>query len=737
VRVTVRQTALLWLAFVACAAGAQSTGAQQGNQDVSSTTNAQGTEASTPAPGAGFATESTLASDVHSVVNSGHVGPVLDLLYDDRRNLLFSAGQDGTVRVWDVRDGVLYRSLRVTRLAAQMIAVDPVNPRVAVVVSDGIRSFSLSVWDWEQERQVLRYPLSDAPLFLRFSGQGRYVVFGESSWQSLTILDAQASKPVLFHPEGFGIVAFAEISKSEKTIMTYQVSGRISYWDMASGSLTLEVPTIPYLSHVRISQDRRYLVGTNGREVALIDCLNGSVRGRAPFNGSVSLDISPAEDQVAAVALSGGNPSEWSLQPGSFAVLPLAPKTDPSGDSLEAFQALCYGSNGLYLAGKSGAIYEMSFSGDLQSIGKNMLADISGLDARRGFLAVGSRDWIRLFRSDILEESQMPGFVHSILIENPWKSPVGLSFLSDTSLLVWSKDDGPPRFAVLDVPGDITRTASVAAPGALQFRALPSGFHAPLIDLVASSSSLLGIENGGMVRVVDPFTGASRFEAHVSALSAVVAISPTELIGGKNTALSFGGSLVRINTRTGETVALPGRNVYTWDLIFDPTPPGAEEPALYSLGVDGSGATNLLRHDGPGFERETVLASEPEENLDASLALDPSTHELYASMTRTSVVSWNGVRASAIPTEYGAVGGLVVCADLMMSLDRDSILVMEDKASGSRIAALYLFQDGEWAAEVRGGGYLASPGGDVHVKVFLNGSLMKATEDYRLRIESW
>ncbi len=684
------------------------------------------------------AIENTLALDVHSVVNTGHLGNVLDLLFDARRNLLVSAGDDGTVRVWNAPAGVLYRTLRVTRMAAQMIAVDPVNPRVAVVVSDGLRSFSLAVWDWEQEKQVLRVPLKDAPLFLRFSGQGSFIVFGESSWQSLEILDARTGTPVPFHPEGFGIIGFAETSKSEKTIMTYQVSGRISYWDIASGSLTLDVPTLPYLSRIRISQDRRYMVGCTGQEVVLIDALSGSVRGRAPFTGDASLDISPDGDRVAAVPIAGGKPREWVVGAESLVPSPLAVTGGAGLDPDDAFQALSYGSDGLFLAGRSGAISEMPSSGYLRAVSRNVLADLTGFDARHGYLAVGSRDWIRIFQSDLLlNGAQQPGFVRSILVDNPWKSPIKLSFLSDTSLLAWSGDDGPPRFAVIDLPAQLSRDDAVASQSALRFRPLPSGFRAPLSDLSVLGNSLLGIETGGMVRMVDLATGASRFDARISALSAVVAVSPTELIGGRSAALSSAGSLVRINTRTGETVEIPGRNAFTWDLLYDPAAANAGGPVLYSLGVDAAGSTNLLRHDGPEFERETLIASVPEENLDASLALDPLTHVLYASLGRASIVSWDGVNESTIPTEYGSVRGLLAGAGLIISMDRDSTLAIEEKSSGSRLAELSLFADGEWAATVRGGGYLASPGGDAHVRVFVNGTPAKATEDYRLRIESW
>jgi WD40 repeat protein len=680
------------------------------------------------------AMESSLASDVHSVVTTGHVGAVLDLAYDEKRDLLFSAGEDGTVRVWDAADGALYRVLKVTRLAAQMMAIDPANPRVAVVVSDGLRSFSLTVWDWEEDKQVLRVPLKDAPLFLRFSGQGSFLVYGQSSWQSLTLLDARTGAPVAFHPARPGMVSYAEVSRSEKTIMTYQVSGGISYWDMATGGLTLEVPTVPYLSHVRVSRDRRYLVGSTGREVVLIDALSGAVRGRAPLNGDASVDISPEGDRVAATPMAGGSLTVWSVGPDTLVA---NPGTANPGQDPGPFQTVCYGSNGLYMAGPSGVIYHLSASGELSVFSRNVLAELTGMDVRHGLLAVGSRDWIRVFKSDFLEGAQSPGYVHSVLVENPWKTPVGLSFTSDSSLVAWSRDDAAPRFAALDLPDAAFTRGSSSAPEQLRLRMLPSGFKAPLSRLLVNGGSLLGIENGGTVRVVDLATGAVRFETRVSALSCIVATSPGELIGGKNTALAGGGSLVRINTRTGETVAIPDRNVYTWDLVFDAAPRLGAGPTLYSLGVDAAGVTNVVRHDGAGFERETVIASDPEENLDASLALDPAAHILYASLGRGRIVSWDGEKASEITAEYGTLRRLTPVSGLILSLDRDSLISIAEEAGGSRLADLSLFSDGEWAATVRGGGYLASPGGDAHVRVFVNGESVKATENYRLRVESW
>ena len=116
-----------------------------------------------------------------------------------------------------------------------------------------------------------------------------------------------------FHPEGFGIVGFAEMSRTEKTLMTYQVSGRITYWDLASGSQTLDVPSVPYLAGIRILPDRGSLVAYTATEVVRVDTVTGAVRYRAPIAAVASFDVSPAGDEITCIAGPGRQVTRWAL----------------------------------------------------------------------------------------------------------------------------------------------------------------------------------------------------------------------------------------------------------------------------------------------------------------------------------------------------------------------------------------------------------------------------------------
>jgi hypothetical protein len=664
------------------------------------------------------------AEKTRAVIDSGHAGSVRWLEVDEKRGLLFSAGDDGTVRIWDPLAGNLFRTLQVTQLSTVRIAVNPSAPQLAVVVTDGNVS-SLAVWDWEKERQLYRVPLKEDPAFLRYSAQGSYILFGESSWQGLKIIRSADGIPIVFHPEGFGIVGFAELSRTEKTLMTYQVSGRITYWDMATGSQTLDVPSVPYLAGVRISRDRSSLLGYTASEILRVDAVSGAVRGRAPVAGVMSFDVSPGGDELTCIAGPGRQVTRWALGGDSFtpsAAIPVLPQS-PS--------LVVYGADALYFAGTSGGFSAVSSRGDVSQFGNDVVADITGFDAGQGRVALGSRDWVRVFSSESLDGSAPLTSLHTLQAPNPLADSVGLAFLGPGKLLAWgSGSTGVPAIAALD-----TSMQGPVAPASPSFVQIPTPFRGPLSDLRAAEDELVGVETGGTVRIADPVTGTSRFDTRIAGAGTAVRVSAKEIVAGRNTSSGREGSLLRVNVGTGETVAIPGRNIFTYALLLDPGTSG-RAPSLYSVGIDSARATNLLKHEGPGFEKETLLDSVAEEDLDASLSLDADRHVLYATFGRDRTVAWDGQALRSLAVENSVPRRLVARGRLVFSLNKDSTVTVADAQTGARRAQIALFNDGEWCVAFRDGSYAASTGGDLHVRVIVDGSPVKATGDYRLHVDT-
>ena len=658
----------------------------------------------------------------HSIISTGHVGAILGLEFDEKRGLLFSSGRDGTVRLWDASAGSLVQTLQVTRLRAEKIAVNPVQPQFAVVVTDNAGSHFLSVWDWERERQLYRVTLKEDPQFLRFSGMGTYILWGESSWQSLKIIRADDGTPVDFHPEGFGIVGFAEMSRSEKTLLTYQVSGRITYWDMASGQQTLDLPCVPYLSGIRMSPDKSRIAGTTGREIYVVDTVTGVIRGRAALAGVMAIDFSPTGAEMACISGTGG----------LIRFLSSGDSLSPSGIQSKLPQPvslLRYASEELYAADSSGGLYSMAGSGDAVQVGRNVLADISGFDAARGLLALGSQNWVRVLASDMLTRAAFPTYIRSFLIKNPFSAAPHLGFASDARLMAWKSDAAGQDLAALD-------TSRLGTQGAVPgpFQEVPAAYRVALSDLRIWGNEAIGVESGGIVRIVDLLSGLSRFDVRISSASTAVRGSPSEIIVARNATSAAEGSLLRVDMGTGETVALKGRDVFIFQLLLDPGLQGGR-PSLYSVGVDSSGSTNLFRHDGPDFSQETLLDSVPVVDLNVSLALDPDTHLLYATMGQDRIIIWDGSQVRPLKLENASPRRILARDRMLFSLNNDSTITIADSSTGAWLARVGLFQDGEWCVLLSDGRYAASTGGDVNVQVIANGVPLPAKEDYRLRIE--
>ncbi len=649
------------------------------------------------------------AADARAVVNSSHKGAILAMEYDESGNRLFTCGEDGTVRVWDLAARRLTRTLRVGHNPVSMIAVSPSSSQIAVLETDNVRSFSVSAWDWKTGELAFRVPLKDQPLFLRYSGMGSYVALGISQFDGLRILRASDGGAVAFHPEGFGIVSFAEISRSEKTIMTYQPGGRIAYWDLETGNLVKELKSVQMLSFARITRDRRFLVGATEREIVMVDLLSGAVKARAAFRGVQSLDVSAVGDRIATASADGTGTafSLWSAPANTLV------REEMTGIPRVYSPSLVRFADALLAADGNGEIYELAAGEGPRLVIKDEVANVTGIAIQKGVLALGDEHWIWVFQADLDAgvKTMRPSF-----FPNPLEASPGLEFLGDGRLLVWSRAGEKGSYGVLDLQ------SGSFSPGF-------GGFSGSLLQVFPQGDKLVTLEKSGMIRIVDLASSASRFSVWTPGMNRIAMTGANRLVGGRSASGKGGSSLFSIDTASGETVALAKRSVFIYDVAFV-----AAQGALYSLGVETDGGTSVIGNSGMNFEQETLVVKYAGEDLSASLSFDPDSGVLYTSLGFDRITIWDGKSASFIPAAERIPRRLAAGGGTLCSLNRDSSVTIWDTAKKRPLADIFLFPEKEWCITFPDGNFAGSEGGAARVNVVKNDVPVQNRESYRIEL---
>jgi hypothetical protein len=118
------------------------------------------------------------------------------------------------------------------------------------------------------------------------------------------------------------MVAFAEVSRSNRTLMTYELSGRLRYWDMVSGAVLHEAPTAPSLFDVVLTEDQRILVGHTTADVVGLDAMTGTERFSFASADIISLWNAHSYRKLFQLAVFADNGWAAVMPDGSFARSP-------------------------------------------------------------------------------------------------------------------------------------------------------------------------------------------------------------------------------------------------------------------------------------------------------------------------------------------------------------------------------------------------------------------------------
>jgi hypothetical protein len=624
-----------------------------------------------------------LAWGQYALVDSSHSGAVNDLVYDAERGLLFSAGQDGTVRIWEP-GGRLRYSLRVSHRPVQRLALHPSLPQFSALVGEALKTDTLAAWDWERERELFSLRSDTQLLHLAYAPQGDYLAYSRADFQSLAAVDARSGSALGLLRNGFGIVSFFAISRNGNTVMGYQPSGWITYWDLQADRRLRQLRTLTDLSLIRITPSNRHILAAADGRLVAVDLLSGALAAQLPAPGLARLALAPGGDELAVEWADGLQ--RWHFSGSDF--LPAGPpvKLEP------ALSALAFGPEGLYAGDREGTLSLVDQTGGRRLLARDVILPVGGLAFRGAAAALSTPEGIFLFRSPALsaslplDQAEEPELNR---LPSPFPGSFHLEFLDDQRLLAWREEPG--ALATVDLATGESRAMAVA-------------ISSPLQQVSVGPRGLILVERSGLCRILDPQSLETRFSY---AARAVNRLTPTrgDLLVGAGTA-GFGSSLFQINSRTGETVPLGDPSLFVYDLLYSPS-----RAALYSLAVEsssGGSRTVLAAHTGRQLDSRRVLAVFEGEDLRASLAEDED-GRLYCSLGFGPVAVWDGSTLAWRENPGAVARRLAVHAGRLYAVNTDSSISIWD-SPGQLPWRMYLFLDGGWALLGPQGQVYGSPG---------------------------
>jgi hypothetical protein len=639
-------------------------------------------------------------------LETSHAGPVTDLVYDAERELLFSAGEDGSIRVWSAPRARLLAVLRVSYQPIQQITVRPGYSQVAALVSGSAKSSTVEVWDWEKSERLYSLEFREQLLFLQYSPGGSYLVATRADFDSLALLEPNTGRSLYYMRKGFGIVSFAVVSRTENNIMTYQPSGTITYWEIRTGRTLKQVRTVPNLSLFALSPNNRFLAAAYEDRLAVVDLLSGERIDERQVPGLVALAFSPQGNELTGIVRTdrGQELRQWYF--GGRFLLQLTP---PWGDGAPSEAvSVSYGTGRVFVGDREGTIVSLRPDGAVETVARNALLHYGDVAVLGDKLAIAGRDRILLMQSEFLTGTAGSGPnaaplepvpVSVTSLPNPLRSPVpgrsdperenrgngdrsslGLEFLDSWTLLVWSRGAESPIVGLVDIVSG-------------RFQQLGVELSSPLKQVGGFAQGIIIVDESGECLILDPFSFQTRFRYRSPGMNKLIFAVGDSLVGGRTSLSTFGSPLLQINERTGETVAISDPSLFAYNLIFEP-----REANLFTVSVDsrdGLGRTLLKVHSGYGFERSRVLFEYSGEDLTAGLTADGS-GRVYSSLGFERVVVWDGDSLQRMDDAHHVHRDLYIAGERLIAVNRDGSFSFWDTRTRRHLLDLYVFQDITW-----------------------------------------
>jgi WD40 repeat protein len=659
-----------------------------------------------------FAAAALSASDMRVVINSGHTGPVRSLDVDERNNLLFSGGDDGTVRAWDTDTKKLVSLLQISHYPVLKIVLHPVKPHVAAVQKNGINSYLLTVWNWKTKTELYSRDLEELPLCIEYSPKGSYLIYSKTSWDSLTVLRGETGRKLPYLSRGFGIVSHFAVSPSENTIITYSPSGRLYYYDIREGERKYSFTTLPDLEKIEFTGNLRFMAASDTERFLFIDLTSGTVINEFRMKNITTISsnsltgdfmcLYPSENnyQVSTVNVSSGEMNER--------------KIGTTNDIIPGTGI--FHINTLYIPKERGdiAFFTSMAESEEKTIDRNILAPVTNLSFSQNRMAFTAGNGIFLIDSEFFSGGRFystPANFEVSRYDTSYTPPLSVTALNNSGFLIWQQQPGVLSYFFPD-NSEEERKAE---------------FASDLLQVTVYDDGILTLESSGTCSLLDPETLQKNFSYPGFGIK-TAALAEDNIFLGKSRASGFNASILNVNRITGETVPVFDSSILIYEVKYH-----EGEKKFYTLAVEqdaGSTRTVLKSFQYPSFGGGMELLSYPGEDLTAQIAIGPESATVYTSLGFDGITEVTRRNTSNYRQYENIPRSIFLHNNFLYTINTDHSITVWEKGEKRRIMNFYMFRDYEWIALLADGEYYSSSGAGKYIGVYDG---IKRLPDYRAR----
>jgi hypothetical protein len=616
------------------------------------------------------------------VINNGHFSPIINIQYDDERDLIFSAEEKGAISIWNRTEEKLRNHFQLTSTTIDKILISPSDDNIAVLSHD-VEKYYLSVWNWNTEKQIFSRSIDEQPLFLEYSATGRYLFYGNVQNPSLTFLDARNGVKLNYMNRLPSIYDFGFLGSSEKTLMTYSSSGSIKYYDFrTSADKSEEIDTIRGLYNLNVLQsDNHFLTARTSNKVYLIDRLSGSATDTLMFSDLRLFYQNRTNGEALTVERSNRNYilKKWSTihsvftEIGQAIVIPTSYRLTSLGEA-----------HGLTLTGdENGTLYKVNWTtSTLDLFSSNSTKRISDLSISGDTLTLSADDGLMTIKAPFfnnnLSTMSKPVFKRQ---ENPLSGQTGILELERERLLIWNKDDQNGSMSILNTDsGEIEFSYDI--------------FNSPIQDISYESGKIITLEKNGTIKIIEIANSEEVFSYSAIGLQDISMVDNNTLFAGR--ASTKGKSpAITINIHTKETLTVNDDRFLIFDSIAV-----EKNHQFYTLGLlseDNITKTILKSHNYENLNEMKTLVIYPGEDINAQVLIDPSdSRTIYAKLGASGIYKIIG-RNVIKYSNNKPVKKIYISGSILYSLNQDNSITLFKASSGQVLYTIHIFKDDAWA----------------------------------------